>query len=122
MFNVGSGELIVIMIIALVVLGPDKLPEAARKAGVWLAEFRRISAGFQQELHDAMDTATRPPTGNAHRATPERPDPALKFDHPDALTLPPLDLTPPTPPLPTDQARTARPAPIEIDGPTDSFT
>ena len=55
MFNVGGGELIVIFILALVVLGPDKLPSAARQAGRYLSEFRRMSQGFQQELKDAMD-------------------------------------------------------------------
>jgi len=55
MFNIGGGEMVVIFILALVVLGPDKLPNAARQAGKYLSEFRRMSQGFQQELKDAMD-------------------------------------------------------------------
>jgi sec-independent protein translocase protein TatB len=55
MFNVGGGELLVIFLIALIVLGPDKLPGAARQAGKFVGEFRRMSQGFQQELRDAMD-------------------------------------------------------------------
>lgn len=55
MFNVGGGEVLVILLIALIVLGPDKLPDAARQAGKYLGDFRRMSNGFQRELRDAMD-------------------------------------------------------------------
>ena len=58
MFNVGGGEIIAILVIALIVLGPDKLPNAARQAGKYLNEFRRISSGFQDEIRGAMDLAT----------------------------------------------------------------
>ena len=50
MFNVGGGEILVILVIALIVLGPDRLPEYARQAGKYLNEFRRISSGFQDEI------------------------------------------------------------------------
>jgi sec-independent protein translocase protein TatB len=55
MFNVGGGEVLVILLIALIVLGPDKLPNAARQAGKYLGDFRRMSNGFKNELKDAMD-------------------------------------------------------------------
>ena len=54
MFNVGGGEIIVILLIALIVLGPDKLPNTARQVGRFMGEIRRMSNGFQQELRDAM--------------------------------------------------------------------
>jgi len=63
MFNVGAGEIAVILVLALIVLGPDKLPSAARQAGKYLSEFRRISDGFQRELRDAMDFDTKPQSG-----------------------------------------------------------
>ena len=56
MFNVGGGELLVIMLIALIVLGPQRLPDAARQVGRVVGDLRRISSGFQQELKDAFDT------------------------------------------------------------------
>lgn len=59
MFNVGGMELIVIGIVALVVLGPDKLPGAMRQIGTVLGELRRISQGFQSELRTAFDEAER---------------------------------------------------------------
>ena len=54
MFNVGGPEVLIILVVALVVLGPTKLPEAARQVGKAMAEFRRVSSGFQAELRDAL--------------------------------------------------------------------
>jgi len=52
--NVGTPELLVIMVVALLVLGPEKLPEVARKVGNVVGELRRMSAGFQAEMRDAL--------------------------------------------------------------------
>jgi len=54
-FNIGAGEFLVILVIALVVLGPERLPEAIRKVGQVMGEVRKLSAGFQDELRDAMN-------------------------------------------------------------------
>ena len=45
----------VILLVALIVLGPAKLPEAARKMAQAMSEFRRMSSGLQAELRDALD-------------------------------------------------------------------
>ena len=55
MGNLGWAEVAVIVVVALVVLGPDKLPGAARQIGNVIRQFRRISTGFQQELQNALD-------------------------------------------------------------------
>lgn len=55
MLNVGGGEFLVILLVALIVLGPQKLPEAARQVAKVAGELKRISAGFQAELKAAMD-------------------------------------------------------------------
>ena len=55
MFNVGGGEIIVILLLALLLLGPEKLPETARKVGKVLAEVRRVTSGFEEEIRTAMD-------------------------------------------------------------------
>lgn len=55
MFNVGPGELIAILALALIVLGPQRLPEAVRTVGRVVGELRRISSGFQEELRNALD-------------------------------------------------------------------
>lgn len=60
MFNIGGGELIVIMLIALIVLGPQRLPDAARQIGKTMGDLRRLSSGFQNEMKQALDTADDP--------------------------------------------------------------
>ena len=72
MLNLGTGEVLVILVVALVVLGPDKLPGAARQAGRWLGELRKISSGFQAELRDALQ---EPVDQTPRSATPTVPPP-----------------------------------------------
>ncbi|MCD9623078.1 Sec-independent protein translocase subunit TatA/TatB [Rhabdothermincola salaria] len=55
MFNVGGGEILVILLIALLFLGPERMPDAAKKLGRFLGEARRMTAGFQEEVRSAMD-------------------------------------------------------------------
>jgi sec-independent protein translocase protein TatB len=58
-FNVTGGELVIILLVALIVLGPDKLPDAIRKVGRVYGELRRMSQGFQSEIRDALDEPMR---------------------------------------------------------------
>ena len=55
MLNVGPGEVLLILVIALVVLGPSRLPGTARAMGRILARTRRIVTKFQQEMQAAAD-------------------------------------------------------------------
>lgn len=48
----------VILLLALLVLGPDKLPSTAKKVGKFMHEFRRMTSGFEQEVRRAMDLDT----------------------------------------------------------------
>ncbi len=86
MFDIGFGELLLIAVVALVVLGPERLPKAARFAGLWVrrarAQWYSVKAELERELeaeelkrslqdtqatlkqaqarlHDEMDTAGR---------------------------------------------------------------
>ena len=61
MGSIGAPEILVILVVALLVLGPNRLPEAARQVGRAMAEMRRISAGFQAEMRDAMQTPVAGP-------------------------------------------------------------
>ena len=54
MGNLGGMEVLVIFLVALIVLGPTKLPEAARQVGKAVNELRRISGGFQREMREAL--------------------------------------------------------------------
>jgi sec-independent protein translocase protein TatB len=58
-FNLQGSELIIILLLALVVLGPEKLPEAMRKLGQFYAELKKMSSGFQQEFRNATDEPMR---------------------------------------------------------------
>lgn len=68
MFGLGVTEILLILVVALLVLGPKRLPEAARSLGRSMAEFRRASNEIRSSLNlDAPDP--EPPA--ARRPTPE---------------------------------------------------
>lgn len=59
MFNLPTGgEFLIILLVALIVLGPDKLPDAVRKFGKLYGEARRMADGFTSELRGTLDQAT----------------------------------------------------------------
>ena len=63
MFGIGMPELLLILALALIVLGPRKLPEIARSLGKSLAEFRRATDELKEEIHqveqDIEDSSTQ---------------------------------------------------------------
>ena len=69
MFNVGGGELIVIALIALIVLGPQRLPDAARQVGKVMGDLRKLSSGFQNEMKSAFVEADDPTRISSRRPT-----------------------------------------------------
>lgn len=50
MFDIGFSELLLVGVIALVVLGPERLPRAARTAGLWLGRARATAQRFTAEI------------------------------------------------------------------------
>ena len=50
MFGIGAGELVLILVVALIVLGPDKLPEIAKALGRGLREVRKTTREIEEEL------------------------------------------------------------------------
>ncbi|HSF58079.1 MAG TPA: twin-arginine translocase TatA/TatE family subunit [Candidatus Binatia bacterium] len=62
MFGIGMPELLLILALALIVLGPKKLPELARALGKGMAEFRRATDELKDELrqmeHEIEDTSS----------------------------------------------------------------
>ncbi|MGH9283687.1 MAG: twin-arginine translocase TatA/TatE family subunit, partial [Acidimicrobiales bacterium] len=61
MGSIGPAEILVVLVIALVVLGPTRLPDAARSLGKAISELRKVSSGLQSEVRDAFsDKPTYP--------------------------------------------------------------
>jgi len=82
MFGLGFGEIILVLVVALLVLGPEKLPKLAKQLGRGMREFRRAASEFQATLSDADPTKVQP-----RPKTPTKP-PAGTIDTSKALTEP----------------------------------
>lgn len=52
--NIGPWELVFILVIALIVVGPGKLPEVAKSMGKAVNEFKRATTGVKKEFQDAI--------------------------------------------------------------------
>ena len=82
MFGIGMPELIVIFVIALVVIGPQKLPDLARTLGKGLAEFKRATDDFKQNIREESlaieekqrlaSQAEKPAESEEKKETPEK--------------------------------------------------
>ncbi|MEA4855767.1 MAG: Sec-independent protein translocase protein TatB [Solidesulfovibrio sp.] len=59
MFGIGSTELLIILVVALIVIGPSKLPDIMRTLGKGMAEFRRMSTDVKSTLEAEVDRADR---------------------------------------------------------------
>jgi Sec-independent protein translocase protein TatA len=58
MLDFSPEKMVMIFLIVLIVLGPEKLPEVSRKIGKAAAELRKLSGGFQDEIRSAVHQAT----------------------------------------------------------------
>lgn len=66
--NLGAGEIVILLVIALLVFGANRLPEAGRAVGKGIREFRRAL----NEAQDAIERAPDPPPPSAREAGPKR--------------------------------------------------
>lgn len=60
--SLGPAEILVILVVALIVLGPKRLPEAGRQVGKAVAEVRKWSQTFQDEIKSTLDPKPSPPS------------------------------------------------------------
>lgn len=72
--GMGPFEIIIILLVAFIFLGPERMADAARTLGKWTSEFRRATAGVRAEMDDLItDDPTRPPQAPPAQPTPRAP-------------------------------------------------
>jgi sec-independent protein translocase protein TatB len=57
MFDIGFSELMIIGVVALVVLGPERLPKVAKQAGEWMGKLQRYVADVKTDINRQMEVA-----------------------------------------------------------------
>lgn len=68
MFGIGLTEIIIILVVALLVVGPKKLPELAKTLGRGMAEFRKTADDFKASVYQDEETST----SDRHRSEERR--------------------------------------------------
>jgi sec-independent protein translocase protein TatA len=87
--NVGAPEVLVVLLVALLVFGPQKLPEVARQVGGAMRELRRMQDTVKSEIRQVIDVDEGPPTYANQPPAAAAPTPALEEpDHTDPPTRP----------------------------------
>ena len=57
MFDIGFWEILLILVLALLVLGPERLPQAARSVGYWVGKGRRYVEGVKNQVETEFDSS-----------------------------------------------------------------
>jgi sec-independent protein translocase protein TatB len=127
MFGLGFGEIVIIAILALVLLGPDKLPEAAKALGKTLQDLKKATDGLKGQLETEMYSVEKavkkaiegtepgaapqvPPVAAAAAARTSGPPPPATVENVPGLDAALVDpLGPPQPP-PAPPAAPSKPA------------
>ncbi len=60
MFGIGGQELVLLMVIGLIVLGPERLPRIANQVGGWLGQARRMTRVMKRQLEEELDLSQSP--------------------------------------------------------------
>src|SRR3954451_5836217 len=97
--SLGPAEILVILVIALIVLGPKRLPDAGRQVGRFISEIRHWSSAVQREIRDVIDLDGEPPPPPPTAAPNAMPAPAEpSVPTPADLGSPASTPEPPSPP------------------------
>lgn len=113
MFNLGMGELLIILVIALIFLGPSKLPEVASSLGKAIRSFRKATSDLKDSLE--VDDSIKAPIRELKAALRDEPMPNVVTPRPPAQPAVPLAANNP-PAIPTAAAATP-PAPAPVPSP-----
>ena len=91
--NIGAPELIIILVIALLILGPGKLPEVGSSLGKSIREFRKASTDIQESVKVDVETSPLPATPAPSATAPAAPAAAVAA----AVAAQPADPAPAAP-------------------------
>lgn len=81
--NIGPWELVLILLVALIVVGPGKLPEVARSLGKAVNQFQKATSGVKREIEDVIRLDDKPsstadinikPEGKEEKKLPDTSD------------------------------------------------
>jgi sec-independent protein translocase protein TatB len=81
-FGIGGQELILLMLIGLIVLGPERLPRVANQLGSWLGQARRMTRVMKRQLEDELNfnqtpTVKPPPSARQPSFRSQEPPPEM---------------------------------------------
>ena len=116
MFNLGAPEIMVILLVALVVIGPKKLPDAIRQLGKAIREFRQVTNDMRADLTDALGVDEIRDAFDINRLLADDPAPAVAPPTPGAA-VPAGGATGPYSAVPAPNLDVPPPDGV-IDGPT----
>ncbi len=80
-FNLGGGEVIIILALVLILFGAKKLPELAKGLGTGIKEFKKATRDVTDEIHSAMDEPPPPP----RPLPPPSPQPSSQPEAPQTV-------------------------------------
>ena len=110
MFDIGAQELLIVVIVAILVIGPKEMPNALRQAGRWIGKMRKVSSHFRTGIDAMVREAEMEEMEKKWKEQNER----VMRQHPQGgpTEMEPTGAYPPSPPPPAPDT----PAP-QIEGP-----
>jgi sec-independent protein translocase protein TatA len=78
LFNLGGGEIILILALVLILFGAKKLPELAKGLGTGIKEFKKATRDVSEEMHSAMEETPPPPKSLPAASTQPAAQPATQ--------------------------------------------
>jgi sec-independent protein translocase protein TatB len=121
MFDIGFSEILLIFVLGLVVLGPEKLPRVAAQVGRWIGRARGMARQFREQLEEEVNLEearkARPPAVTATPPPVMTATPAPATSLPTDSTAPEGTATAPSPPWESTTAASTTPSTDTIPPP-----